>query len=45
LEETNVLRKNVAEFPIQYHLPSRRDILTTVAPNIAKSEPMKIRHP
>lgn len=41
----NFSRKNVTEFPTLRHFPFERDILMTVAPNLARSKPMETRHP
>ena len=44
LEGMKFSRKNVIEFHALCHLPSGRNILMTVTPNLTKSKPMETRH-
>jgi len=41
----NFSRKNVTKFPTLHHFPSECNILMTITPNFARSEPMETKHP
>ena len=45
IERNEFFKKSTAEFPTLCHPSSRRNILTTIAPNQTRLKPMETRHP